>query len=194
MTMIDRPTNLTDAALLHRETLATGGRSPSTLGLYQHCEDMFLAFLSVRGLPPTLGMLAPATVAPCATEIALRAPSMAALFTNVMKSWAAFLTERGVYTVNPLASLPAPPRPLPVHKTVPVPPLRRVAPTVYPCGPHTFSVTVVDAPALPVLPLTREVTFYGGRGVCDCIAAVWGGTCLHIAAVAHHERVHGHVA
>lgn len=98
--------------------LEGNGRSPHTLAGFHRVICRFRAFLAAAGCPGTKEDLCPETVAAYRAYLIGKKYALSSVRTHVqvLKAWAAYLTEEQIYRTNPLARrglLPKIPKPLP---------------------------------------------------------------------------------
>jgi site-specific recombinase XerD len=100
--------DLYDAASFHQLSLQAAGRSSGTMRIYLIYEKRFLEFLESRGLSADLEALSPLNVRKAVLwfqqrQIGKRGGATAtAYFLNVLKTWASFLEQEGVWQDSPI--------------------------------------------------------------------------------------------
>jgi site-specific recombinase XerD len=100
--------DLLDAASYHQLALNSAGRSPRTLQLYLLYQKRFLEYLEARNIPPALDALNAVNVRQAVLwfqqrQVGPRRGEVATgMFLNVLKTWAGFLEQEGVWETSPL--------------------------------------------------------------------------------------------
>jgi len=96
--------NLLEARTYHLSTMRLHGARAPTESFYQTHEDYFLHYLDSYGLAPELGALNHSFVEDCALWMQELNETRLYMFKLVLLRWSAFLTDRGVYPVDPLVT------------------------------------------------------------------------------------------
>jgi integrase/recombinase XerD len=100
--------DLYDAASYHQLALNAAGKSPETSKLYLIYERRFLEYLESRSIPTALESLNPLHARQAVLWFQQRrigkrgGASATAMFLNVLKTWASFLEQEGVWADSPL--------------------------------------------------------------------------------------------